>query len=113
MTDSGTSFSYEAGELLRIVAATLETRGLQVRAESSASSRRLTVTWSGDGPYGSPDSEVIVEDDGYVEWRYWPAADHPVNPARIAGVIADILSADLSVARAGCGEDYASGSGVP
>jgi hypothetical protein len=88
--------SYESGELLRIVAATLTARGLQVKTAASAGSRRLTVTISGGDAQASRDSEVVVEDDGYIEWRYWPAADRPVDPARIAGVIADLLTADIS-----------------
>jgi hypothetical protein len=88
--------SYESGELLRAVAATLTARGLQVQTATSAPSRRLRITLTGDDAGPSRDSEVIVEDDGYIEWRYWPAADRPADPARIAGVIADILSADMS-----------------
>jgi hypothetical protein len=88
--------SYESGELLRIVAATLTARGLQVKTAASAESRRLTVTVAGDDTQAGRDSEVVVEDDGYIEWRYWPPADRPVDPARVAGVIADILTADIS-----------------
>ena len=88
--------SYESGELLRVVAATLTARGLTVRAATSADSRRLTVTVTGGDTQASRDSEVVVEDDGYIEWRYWPAVGRPVDPARIAGVIADLLSADIS-----------------
>jgi hypothetical protein len=88
--------SYESGELLRIVAATLIARGLQVQTATSAGSRRLTVTVTGGDTQASRDSEVVVEDDGYIEWRYWPAAGRPVDPARIAGIIADLLSADIS-----------------
>lgn len=96
MTDRPANIPYESGELLRVVAAALTARGLKVRAATSTPSRRLTITLAGDDTQASRDSEVIVEDDGYIEWRYWPAADRPADPARIAGVIADLLSADIS-----------------
>jgi hypothetical protein len=86
----------EPGELLRIVAATLTARGLQVKRATSAGSRRLTVTIAGDDTQASRDSEVVVEDGGYIEWRYWPAAGRPADPARIAGIIAGLLTADIS-----------------
>jgi hypothetical protein len=89
------SVPYEAEELLRRVAATLTARGFRVRRASSASSRRLTITRENGECEHRADSEVIVDDDGYVEWRYWPGDRQPADAARIAKVITDVLSADL------------------
>jgi hypothetical protein len=89
------SVPYEAEELLRRVAATLTARGFRVRRDSSASSRRLTITRENGECDHAADSEVIVDDDGYVEWRYWPAERLSADPARIAEVITGVLSADL------------------
>jgi hypothetical protein len=89
------SVPYEAEELLRRLAATLTARGFRVRRASSASSRRLTITRENGECEHRADSEVIVDDDGYVEWRYWPGERQPADPARIANVITDVLSAEL------------------
>ena len=89
------SVPYEAEELLRRLAATLTARGFRVRRASSASSRRLTITRENGECEHRADSEVIVDDDGYVEWRYWPASASLPIPARIANVITDVLSAEL------------------
>jgi hypothetical protein len=89
------SVPYEAEELLRRLAATLTARGFRVRSASSVSSRRLTITRENGECEHRADSEVIVDDDGYVEWRYWPAERQPADPARIANVITDVLSAEL------------------
>jgi len=51
---------------------------------------------SAASPAASPDSEVVIEDDGYVEVRYWPPADRPADPEKVADLITDFLSRDLS-----------------
>jgi hypothetical protein len=89
------SVPYEAEELLRRLSATLTARGFRVRRASSASSRRLTITRENGECEDRADSEVIVDDDGYVEWRYWPGERQPADPARIANVISGVLSAEL------------------
>jgi hypothetical protein len=89
------SVPYEAGELLRVVAESLTARGFRVRREPSASSRRITVTRDNGTGQDSSTSEVIVEDDGYVEWRYWPETGRPADPAALADLIAGLLSAGL------------------
>jgi hypothetical protein len=86
---------YEAEELLRRLSAMLTDRGFRVRRASSATSRRLTITRENGECEHRADSEVIVDDDGYLEWRYWPGERQPADPARIANVITDVLSADL------------------
>ena len=78
------SVPYEAEELLRRLAATLTARGFRVRRASSASSRRLTITRENGECEHRADSEVIVDDDGYVEWRYWPGERPPADPPVIA-----------------------------
>ena len=88
---------YEPGELLRIVEERLAARGLRVRRMPARSRlAKVAVPVSVASPAACPDAEVVVEDDGYVEWRYWPPADRPADPVKIADLIADVLSRDLA-----------------
>ncbi|HEY3732356.1 MAG TPA: hypothetical protein VGL63_00395 [Streptosporangiaceae bacterium] len=85
------------GELLRIVEARLAEHGLRVRRLPGRSRlARVSAPVSVIGPAVCRDAEVIVEDDGYVEWRYWPPADRPADPVKIADLIADVLTRDLT-----------------
>jgi hypothetical protein len=96
--DAGTPHSgYEPGELLRIVEVRLAERGLRVRRMPARSRlAKVAAPVSVTSPAQCPDAEIVVEDDGYVEWRYWPPADRPADPVKVADLIADVLSRDLT-----------------
>jgi hypothetical protein len=49
-------------------------------------------------PATAPHSEVVVEDDGYIEVRYWPPAGQPVDAGKVAGLVADFLARDFGSA---------------
>jgi hypothetical protein len=83
----------DPGELLGVVVELLTAQGLRVRKMPDPRSRLAKVApVSVTSPATAPHSEVVVEDDGYVEVRYWPPAGWPADPAKIAGLVADFLS---------------------
>jgi hypothetical protein len=87
----------EPGELLGLVEELLIERGLPVRRMPDPRSRLMKVApVSVTSPAVAPHSEVVVEDDGYVEVRYWPPAGQLADPAKLAALVADFLSRDLS-----------------
>jgi hypothetical protein len=86
----------EQGELLRVVEDRLTTRGLQVsRMPDPCSGLVRVVPGSEASPEDYPVNEVVFEDDGYVELRYWPPAEQLGDPLKIADLIADFLFRDL------------------
>jgi hypothetical protein len=85
------------GELLQVVGDRLTARGFRVSRADDPCSRRAKVDVIGvTSPADYPDTEVVVEDDGYVELRYWPPAERPSDPHKIADLIADYLFRNLS-----------------
>jgi hypothetical protein len=83
----------EPGELLGVVVELLTSQGLRVRRMPDPRSRLVKVApASVTSPATAPHSEVVVEDDGYVEVRYWPPAGWPADPATVAELVADFLS---------------------
>jgi hypothetical protein len=92
----------EPGELLSRVEELLTVRGLRVRRMPDPRSRLMKVApVSVTSLSAAPHSEVVVEDDGYVEVRYWPPAGQPADPAKVAEMVADFLSRDLGGTREG------------
>jgi hypothetical protein len=95
--DSGTPGGQEPGALLRSVEERLIARGLQVRRMPDPRSRLVKASpVSVTNPTANPASEVVVEDDGYIEVRYWPPADQPADLQKVADLVADILFRNLS-----------------
>lgn len=89
----------EPGELLGQVEDLLSARGLQVRRMPDLRSRLMRVApVSATSPAVAPHSEVVVEDDGYIEVRYWPPTDQLADPGKVADLVADFLGRDLSAA---------------
>lgn len=66
----------------------LSAEGLRVRVTSTCGVLDLTAELERPG---SKPAEVIVDEDGYVEARYWNPAD--ASPAQIAAVISRVLAA--------------------
>jgi hypothetical protein len=92
----------EPGELLGQVEELLTARGLQVRRMPDPRSRLLRVApVSVTSPDAAPHSEVVVEDDGYIEVRYWPPAGQLTDPGKVCDLVTDFLSRDLG----GIGEE--------
>jgi hypothetical protein len=86
----------EPGELLSRVEELLAARGLQVRRMPDPRSRLLKVApVSVTNLAAAPHSEVVVEDDGYIEVRYWPPAGQASDPEKVCDLVADFLSRDL------------------
>jgi hypothetical protein len=91
----------EPGELLSQVEALLAARGLRVRRMPDPRSRLMKVApVSVTSPAAAPYSEVVVEDDGYIEVRYWPPAGQFADPGKVADLVADFFARD----RGGIGE---------
>jgi hypothetical protein len=100
--DSTPGSDREPGELLSRVEELLAVRGLRVRRMPDPRSRLMKVApVSVTSPTAAPYSEVVVEDDGYVEVRYWPPAGQSADPAKVAELVADFLSRDLGGIREG------------
>ena len=81
------------------VVATLAARGFQVRPIPEAGSQLVRVSSlpaSVVSLPGRPDGEVVVEDDGYAGWRYWSRAGRAPGPVKVADLIADVLSRDVT-----------------
>jgi hypothetical protein len=90
------SGGHEPGGLLGAVAELLTRRGLRVRRMPDPRSRLMKVApLSVTSPATAPHGEVVIEDDGYVEVRYWPPAGQPADPAEVADLVADFLAHDL------------------
>ena len=72
---------------MRAIAAALTAAGLKARVNRTGRLLDVTATW--ERPDGRA-AEVIVDDDGYVEVRYW---NHPwATPAQVAVVIVRALA---------------------
>jgi hypothetical protein len=67
---------------MRAIAAELAAAGLQTRLHQSPGSVDITAT---TGPLGHRGMEAVVDEDNYVELRYWHPAD--ATPAQIVAVI--------------------------
>ena len=79
---------------MRAVAAALTAAGLTAQVHITRGVLDVTATWQpGDGKA----AEVIVDDDGYTELRYW---NHPqATPAQTAIVIVRALAAVTATQR--------------
>jgi hypothetical protein len=80
---------------MHAVAAALTAAGLTARVHITRGVLDVTATWErADGKA----AEVIVDDDGYVEVRYW---NHPwATPTQVAAVIVRALAAITATQRA-------------
>jgi hypothetical protein len=78
----------DAAQRIRAVAAELDAAGLTTRVQETRGILDLTASVRRPG---GREIEVIVDDDGYLEFRYWtvPAA----TPAEIAATITRALAA--------------------
>jgi hypothetical protein len=73
---------------MHAVAAALTTAGLTAHVHLTRGVLDVTATWERTGGKAA---EVIVDDDGYTELRYW---NHPwATPAQVAAVIVRALAA--------------------
>ncbi len=91
MTDSSHGGAFagdEATERLRVIAAELSAAGLAIHLHPTRAGLDLTAT--PDEP-GRRETEIIVDDDGYIELRYW--ADPEATPVQVAGTIIRALAA--------------------
>jgi hypothetical protein len=79
---------------MRAVAAALTAAGLTAQVYMTRGVLDVTATWErADGKA----AEVVVDDDGYVEVRYW---NHPqATPAQVATVIVRALAAITATQR--------------
>jgi hypothetical protein len=84
----------DAAARMRAIAAALTAAGLTAQVHITRGVLDVTATWERrDGKA----AEVIVDDDGYVEIRYW---NHPgVTAAQIAMVIVRALAAITATQR--------------
>jgi hypothetical protein len=90
------SSGWEPGELLGQVEEFLSAQGLRVRRMPDPRSRLMRVApVSVTSPAAAPHSEVVIEDDGYVELRYWPPTGQLADPRKLADLVADFLGRDL------------------
>jgi hypothetical protein len=78
---------------MRAIAAELTAAGLQTRLYQSPGSVDVTAT----RPQGNRGMEAVVDEDNYVELRYWHPAD--ATPAQIAAVITRALDAITAAQR--------------
>jgi hypothetical protein len=70
---------------MRAIAAELAAAGLQTRLYQSPGSVDVTATWQGR----HRGMEAVVDEDNYVELRYWHPAD--ATPAQIVAVITRVM----------------------
>src|SRR6266702_2694012 len=85
MTDSGEPYGADAVRLQEI-AAELATLGLVTRLHRTRAGTDLTATLH---PHGCRELQVIVDEDGYTELRYW--ASLVSAPAAAVATIANVL----------------------
>jgi hypothetical protein len=79
---------------MHAVAAALTAAGLTARVHITRGVLDVTATWEGADGKGA---EVIVDDDGYVEVRYW---NYPwATPAQVGAVIVRALAAITATQR--------------
>ena len=78
----------ETGRQMRAIAAELTAAGLNAHVHQASEVLDITATLS---RAGRKDSHVIIDEDGYVELRYWN--DPAATPAQIAVTITRALAA--------------------
>jgi hypothetical protein len=90
----GSAPGSESARWMSAVATGLVAAGLTARVHETSGVRDLTATL---GWPGGKASEVIVDEDGYVEIRYW---NHPnATPAQVTAVITGALAAIAAAQR--------------
>jgi hypothetical protein len=73
---------------MRAIADELSLAGLATRLHESRASVDVTATLTGSG---RREAEVIVDEDAYVEMRFWH--DPQATPAQVAALITSALAA--------------------
>jgi hypothetical protein len=73
---------------VRAVAHELAAAGLTARVDDPGIVRAVAVT---AGMPGRADADVIIDEDGYAELRWWPGPD--AAPATVASIIVHALAA--------------------
>src|ERR1017187_2057910 len=94
MTEPGPAAQYDT-QRLRAMAADLAAHGLTTHLTDSRAGLDLTATLS---PSGRREAELIIDEDGYAELRYWIPAGTP--PAEVTAAALRALNA-VTGARAG------------
>ncbi len=82
----------ETARRMRAIAAGLEAAGLTTRLHDTRAALDITATLHQPG---CKETEVIVDQDGYVEIRYWNHAG--ATPARVTAVIVRALTAIIII----------------
>jgi hypothetical protein len=83
---------YDA-ESMRAIEAALAARGLTTHLTDSRAGLDLTATLS---PSGKREAEIIIDEDGFVELRYWNPPGTP--PAEVTATALHVLKAVTSPA---------------
>ena len=78
---------------MRTIAAELTAHGLTTHLTDSRAGLDLTATLS---PSGKREAEIIIDEDGYAELRYWNPPDAP--PAQVTATAIRALQAVTSAA---------------
>lgn len=81
----------DAAPVMRALAEKLHGRGIEIRWPKYRDSRRLVILNARDAR-----SEITGEDCGYVTWDYWPSSGSRTQPADLAGLVLEVLGAQLS-----------------
>jgi hypothetical protein len=85
--DDASGADEQAGERLRAIAAELSAAGLVIHLHQTRAGLDLTAALHHPG---LRETDVLVDEDGYTELRYW--ADQTATPAQAADIIVHALA---------------------
>jgi len=91
MPDTVTSNAEETAARMRAIASELSAAGFDARLHETRASIDLTATHRAPG---RRDIEAVIDEDGYVELRFWTGPGD--RPGQVAAAIARVMAAVIS-----------------